>query len=70
MELVIKPCDQERIIDLEDPKESKDIIMLLAVDRIGDGRGFHGVSQRIWPSQRSLWNDHVLGYGGHDCRGM
>jgi adenine deaminase len=33
---------QERIIDLEDPKESKDILMLLAVDRIGEGGAFLG----------------------------
>jgi len=42
MELVSNLVTQERIIDLEDPKESKDILMLLAVDRIGEGGAFLG----------------------------
>ena len=42
MELVSNLVTQERIIDLEDPKESKDILMLLAVNRIGDGGAFLG----------------------------
>jgi adenine deaminase len=42
MELVSNLVTQERIIDLEDPKESKDILILLAVDRIGDDGAFLG----------------------------
>jgi adenine deaminase len=42
MELVSNLVTQERIVDLEDPKESKDILMLFAVDRIGDGGAFLG----------------------------
>jgi adenine deaminase len=42
MELISNLVTQERIVNLEDPKESKDILMLLAVDRIGDGGAFLG----------------------------
>jgi adenine deaminase len=42
MELISNLVTQERIIDLEDPKESKDILKLLAIDRIGDGGAFLG----------------------------
>jgi adenine deaminase len=42
MELVSNLVTQERIIDLKDPKESKDILMLLAMDRIGEGGAFLG----------------------------
>ena len=34
---------QERVIDLEDPEESKDVIMVLALDRMGSGKAFMGL---------------------------
>ena len=37
MELVSNLVTQERVINLENRKESKDVLMLLAVDRIGKG---------------------------------
>jgi adenine deaminase len=43
MEFVSNLVTKEIIIDLEDPKESKDILMLLAVDRAGDGGAFLGL---------------------------
>jgi adenine deaminase len=42
MELVSNLVTQERIVDLKDPKESKDILRLLAVDRVGEGGAFLG----------------------------
>jgi len=42
IELVSNLVTRERIVDLKDPKESKDILRLLAIDRIGDGGGFLG----------------------------
>ena len=42
MELVSNLVTQERVINLENSKESKDVLMLLAVDRIGDGGAFLG----------------------------
>ena len=42
MELVSNLVTKEKIIDLENSKESKDVLMLLAVDRIGDGGTFLG----------------------------
>jgi len=43
MEFVSNLVTKEKIIDLEDPKESKDILMLLAVDRAGNGGAFLGL---------------------------
>jgi adenine deaminase len=42
MELVSNLVTQERIVDLKDPKESKDILRLLAIDRVGEGGAFLG----------------------------
>jgi adenine deaminase len=42
MELVSNLVTQERIIDLEDRKASKDVLMLLAIDRVGEGGAFLG----------------------------
>jgi adenine deaminase len=43
MELVTGLVTKERIIDLEDPEESKDVIMLLALDRVGRQGSFMGL---------------------------
>ncbi len=42
MELVSNLVTQERVINLENRKESKDVLMLLAIDRVGDGGAFLG----------------------------
>jgi len=42
MELVTRLVAKEKIIDLEDPVESKDVIMVLALDRLGSGKSFMG----------------------------
>ena len=43
MELVSNLVTQERVIDLRNTKESKDVLMLLAIDRIGKGGAFMGL---------------------------
>ena len=43
MELVTGLVTKERIIDLEDPEESKDVVMLLALDRVGRQGSFMGL---------------------------
>jgi adenine deaminase len=43
MELVTRLVTQEKIIDLEIPGESEDIIMILAIDRLGSGKTFTGL---------------------------
>ncbi len=43
MELVTRLVTQERVVDLEDPEESKDVIMVLALDRLGSGKAFMGL---------------------------
>jgi adenine deaminase len=42
MELVTRLVTKEKIIDLEDPEVSKDIIMILALERLGSGKSFMG----------------------------
>ena len=42
MELVSRLVTKESIIDLEKPEESKDVIMILALDRLGSGKAFMG----------------------------
>jgi len=42
MELVTGLVTKERIVDLEDPEESRDVLMLLALDRVGRGGAFMG----------------------------
>jgi adenine deaminase len=43
MELVTRLVTKENIVDLQDPKESKDLIMALALDRLGSGKAFMGL---------------------------
>jgi adenine deaminase len=43
MELVTRLVTQERIIDLEDPEESKDVIMVFVINRLGAGKAFMGL---------------------------
>jgi adenine deaminase len=43
MELVNRLVTQERRVDLEDPEESADVIMCLALDRLGGGGAFTGL---------------------------
>jgi adenine deaminase len=43
MELVTRLVTKERVVDLEDPEESKDVIMVLALDRLGSGKAFIGL---------------------------
>ncbi len=43
MELVTNLVTKETMIDLENPKESKDVMMLLALDRVGRGGAFMGL---------------------------
>jgi adenine deaminase len=42
MELVTKLVTKEKIIDLGDPEESKDVNMILALERLGSGKSFMG----------------------------
>ena len=43
MELVTDLVTKEKIIDLESPEESRDMVMLLALDRVGQGGEFMGL---------------------------
>ncbi len=43
MELVTRLVTRERIIDLEDPEDSNDVIMVLVIDRLGSGKAFMGL---------------------------
>jgi adenine deaminase len=43
MELVTRLVTQERIIDLENPDESKDVIMVWVINRLGSGKAFMGL---------------------------
>jgi len=43
MELVSRLVTKESMIDLEKPEESKDVIMILAMDRLGSGKAFMGL---------------------------
>jgi adenine deaminase len=43
MELVTRLVTQESIIDLEDPAESKDVNMILVINRLGSGKAFMGL---------------------------
>ncbi len=43
MELVTRLVTQERIIDLEDPRESDDVIMIFVINRLGSGKAFMGL---------------------------
>jgi adenine deaminase len=41
--LVTRLVTKERIVDLENQEESKDMIMVLALDRLGSGKAFMGL---------------------------
>jgi adenine deaminase len=43
MELVTRLVTKERIIDLEDPEESNDVIMIFVISRLGSGKAFMGL---------------------------
>ena len=43
MELVTRLVTKAMTIDLEDPEKSKDVIMILALDRLGSGKAFMGL---------------------------
>jgi adenine deaminase len=43
IELVTDLVTRETLINLEDPEESKDLLMLLAIDRVGNGGAFMGL---------------------------
>ena len=43
MELVTGFVTKEKIIDLENLEESRDVIMILALDRLGSGKAFMGL---------------------------
>jgi len=43
IELVTRLVTKERVINLEDPEESKDLIMVLVLDRLGSGKAFMGL---------------------------
>ena len=43
IELVTRLVTKERIIDLEDPEESNDVIMIIAINRLGSGKAFMGL---------------------------
>ena len=43
IEFVTRLVTKERIINLEDPEESKDLIMVLVLDRSGSGKAFMGL---------------------------
>ena len=47
LELVSRLVTRESIIDLQDPKESKDIIMAIALSRLGTGEAFMGLLKRF-----------------------
>lgn len=42
MELVSRLVTREKLIDLQDPGESEDLLMVFALDRMGSGKGFMG----------------------------
>jgi len=43
MELVTRLVTQERIIDLEDPEESNDVVMIFVINRLGSEKAFMGL---------------------------
>jgi adenine deaminase len=47
MALVTNLVTKEVIVDLENPEESKDVMMLLAIDRVGKGGAFMGLLKRF-----------------------
>ena len=47
MELVSRLVTKERVIDLDRPEESEDVIMVLALDRLGNGGTFMGFLKKF-----------------------
>jgi adenine deaminase len=43
LDLVSRLVTKERILDLGNPEESRDVVMVLALDRLGSGKGFTGL---------------------------
>jgi len=75
MELVTGLVTKERIIDLEDPEESKDVVMLLALDRVGRQGSFMGLLkgfglQRGAYGTTMLWDTVDMFVVGCDTRSM
>jgi len=42
IELMTRLVTKERVINLKDPEDSKDVIMILALNRLGNGKAFMG----------------------------
>lgn len=43
IELVTRLVTKERIVDLDDPEDSRDVIMVCALNRLGSGKAFRGL---------------------------
>jgi adenine deaminase len=75
IELVTRLVTQERIIDLENPVESEDVIMLVALDRLGRGEAFMGLLKG-WGLRRGAygstmcWDATDVIIAGCDTRSM
>ena len=75
MELITSLVTREKIVDLEDPEASKDIIMLLAIDRTGNGGAFMGLLKGLGLRQGAYgstmcWDTTDLIVAGCDRRSM
>jgi adenine deaminase len=75
MDLVTRLVTQEKIIDLEDPKESEDVIMIFALDRVGSGGTFMGFLkgfglQRGAYGSTMMWDTVDMAVAGCDTRSM
>jgi adenine deaminase len=75
MELVTRLVTQEKIIDLEDPKESEDVIKIFALDRVGGGGAFMGFLkgfglQRGAYGSTMMWDTIDMAVAGCDTRSM
>ena len=75
IDLVTRLVTRERIIDLEDPEESKDVITIFAVDRVGNGGSFTGFLkgfglQRGAYGSTMTWDTVDMAVAGCDTRSM
>lgn len=75
MELVTRLVTQEKIIDLEDPKESKDVMRILALDRVRGGGAFMGLLkgfglQRGAYGSTMMWDTVDMAVAGCDPQSM
>ncbi len=75
MELVTRLVTRERIIDLEDPEDSGDVVMLVAVDRMGDRGAFMGLLKGFGLQGGACgttmcWDTGDLFVVGNDTRSM